>query len=428
MNVKLLARVVLLTMLLASGVARAALTIEIVGGGERQIPVGVVPFANEDRLSQSITQVVAADLQRSGLFRMVDGGGMRPSEPAQVNYPDWKGRGAEAIVIGSTNPLPDGRVEVRFRLMDVVRQSQLTGFVYTIAASQLRLTAHKIADAVYEKLTGDTGVFATRIAYVVKQGKRYELQVADADGFNAQTVVASNEPIISPSWAPDGERLAYVSFEDKKPVVYVQSLTSGSRKPVASFKGSNSAPAWSPDGRKLAVVLSMMGGSQIFVIDLDKGGMNRLMQSPSIDTEPNFSPDGQWILFTSDRGGSPQLYRIPVAGGAPQRVTFEGSYNVSGRYGPDGKSIAFITRNGGRFNVAVQDVATRQVQLLTDNPLDESPSFAPNGKIILYASELNGRGILAAVSSDGRVKQRLTSTSGDIREPAWGPLMRSEQK
>jgi TolB protein len=428
MTLKLFLRLLLLATLLACGAARAALTIEIVGGGGRQIPIAIVPFANEERLPQNVTEVVAADLQRSGLFRLVDGGGMRPSEPSQVNFGDWKSRGAEAIVIGSTAQLPDGRVEIRFRLMDVVKQTQLTGFAYTVAASQLRLTAHKIADVVYEKLTGDPGVFATRIAYVVKQGKRYELQVADADGFNARTVVGSNEPIISPAWAPDGDRLAYVSFEEKKPVVYVQSLSSGQRKAVASFKGSNSAPAWSPDGKKLAVVLSMMGGSQIFVIDLDKGGMTRLMQSTSIDTEPSFSPDGQWILFTSDRGGSPQLYRMPAAGGPPQRMTFEGSYNVSGRYGPDGKSIVFITRTGGKFNVAVQDLATRQVQVLTDSPLDESPSVAPNGKIILYASEVGGRGILAAVSSDGRVKQRLTSTSGDVREPAWGPLMRSEPK
>ncbi len=428
MTFNLIPRLALFVLLLVGGTARAALTIDIVGGGERQIPVAVLPFANEDRLPQALTPVIAADLTRSGLFKMVETGGARVYEPTQVNYVDWRARGAEAMVIGTTTTLPDGRIEVRFRLLDVVKGTQMTGFVYTVSPAQLRLTAHKIADVIYQALTGDVGVFATRIAYVVKQGKRYELQVADADGYGAQTVLASNEPIISPTWAPDGDRLAYVSFEDKKPVVYVQSLKSGDRRAVARFKGSNSAPGWSPDGKKLAVVLSMAGGSQIFVLDLAAGGMTRLMQSASIDTEPNYSPDGQWIMFTSDRGGSPQIYRVPAAGGPPQRMTFEGGYNVSARYSPDGRSLVFITRNDGRFNVAVQDIATRQVQVLTDGALDESPSFAPNGKMILYASEVAGRGVLAAVSSDGRVKQRLTSSSGDIREPAWGPLPRTQPK
>ncbi len=427
MTFNLIPRLALFVLLLVGGTARAALTIDIVGGGERQIPVAVLPFANEDRLPQALTPVIAADLTRSGLFKMVETGGARVYEPTQVNYVDWRARGAEAMVIGTTTTLPDGRIEVRFRLLDVVKGTQMTGFVYTVSPAQLRLTAHKIADVIYQALTGDVGVFATRIAYVVKQGKRYELQVADADGYGAQTVLASNEPIISPTWAPDGDRLAYVSFEDKKPVVYVQSLKSGDRRAVARFKGSNSAPGWSPDGKKLAVVLSMAGGSQIFVLDLAEGGMTRLMQSASIDTEP-LSPDGQWIMFTSDRGGSPQIYRVPAAGGPPQRMTFEGGYNVSARYSPDGRSLVFITRNDGRFNVAVQDIATRQVQVLTDGALDESPSFAPNGKMILYASEVAGRGVLAAVSSDGRVKQRLTSSSGDIREPAWGPLPRTQPK
>jgi len=428
-NPKPLLRFALLLLLLLGGTARAALTIDIIGGGERQIPVAVLPFANEEGLTQPLAPVIAADLTRSGLFKMVETGGARIHEPAQVNYADWRARGAEAMVIGTTTTLPDGRIEVRFRLLDAVKQTQMTGFVYTVSQAQLRLTAHKIADVIYQALTGDVGVFATRIAYVVKQGKRYELQVSDSDGYGAQTVLASNEPIISPTWAPDGERLAYVSFEDKKPVVYVQSLKAGDRRAVARFKGSNSAPAWSPDGKRLAVVLSMAGGSQIFVLNLGEGGMTRLMQSASIDTEPTFSPDGQWIMFTSDRGGSPQIYRIPASGGAPQRLTFEGSYNVSARFSPDGKSFVFVTRNNnGRFNVAVQDVATRQVQVLTDGALDESPSFAPNGKMILYASEVAGRGVLAAVSSDGRVKQRLTSSSGDIREPAWGPLARTQPK
>ena len=421
-----LLRTLTVSLLLSAGSAGAAMTIEIVGAGANQIPVAIVPFRAEEGLSQRLTTVVAADLARSGLFRMVDPGGMNPVpyEPEQLNYGQWKARGAEAVVIGSVTKAADGRYDIRFRVMDAVKQTQIAGFVYFATESQLRLTAHKIADVIYEKLSGDTGVFATRIAYVVKRGRNYELHVADADGYGAQSVLSSNEPIISPAWSPDGTRLAYVSFEQKKPVVYVQSLVTGARQPVAQFRGSNSAPAWSPDGKRLVVTLTRDGGSQLFTINADGSGAPlRLTQSSAIDTEANFSPAGQFILFTSDRGGGPQIYRIPAAGGAAQRVTFEGTYNVSPRHSPDGKSFTFIQRNGGRFNVAVQDFATRQVQVLTDGGIDESPSFAPNGKIILYASEIRGRGILAAVSSDGRIKQRFTADVGDAREPAWSPVV-----
>ena len=404
----------------------AALTIEIIGAGANQIPIAIAPFRAEDGLAQKITPVVGADLVRSGLFKLVDPGGVNPTpyEPQDVNYGTWRARGADHVVIGTVAPRPDGRYDVHFRLMDVGKQTQLAGFAYSASAAQLRLTAHKIADAIYEKLTGDPGVFSTRIVYIVKQGKRFELQVADADGFGAQTILSSNEPIISPSWSPDGGRVAYVSFEQRKPVVYVQSLTTGGRKAVANFWGSNSAPAWSPDGSRLAVVLTKDGGSQIYVMSADGGGATRVTQSAAIDTEPNFSPDGRSLIFTSDRGGSPQIYRVGASGGQPERITFEGSYNVSPRHSPDGKGFTFIQRNGARFNVATQDFATRQVQVLTDGAVDESPTFAPNGRMILYATEVKGRGILSAVSSDGRVKQRLTSSAGDVREPAWGPLLK----
>ena len=406
--------------------AFAALTIEIIGAGGNQFPIAVVPFRAEDRLAQKLTPVIGDDLARTGQFKLVDAGGVNPlpTEPQEVNYGTWRARNADAVVIGSVTPRSDGRYDVQFRLMDAAKQTQLAGFAYTASAAQLRLTAHKIADVIYEKLTGDRGAFSTRIVYVVKQGRRFELQVADSDGFGAQTVLASNEPIISPSWSPDGSRIAYVSFEQKKPVIYVQSLVTGGRKPIANFWGSNSAPAWSPDGSRLAVVLSKDGGSQIYSVPADGGEAVRLTRSSSSATEPNDSPDGRTILFTSDRGGSPQIYRMPASGGQPERVTFEGSYNVSPRHSPDGKTFTFIQRNGSRFNVATQDFATRQVQVLTDGSLDESPTFAPNGKMVLYATEVRGRGILSAVSSDGRVRQRLVSDAGDVREPAWGPLMK----
>ena len=404
----------------------AALTIEIIGGGERQMPVAIAPLQGEARLPHRISEIVAADLARTGLFRTIDPGGITPmpAEPGEVRYSDWSSRGAEALVIGSIIPAADGRFEVRFRLLDVQKQVQLAGYSYTISSAQARNAAHRIADVIYEKLLGAPGTFATRILYVVKRGARYELQVADADGFGAQTILASDEPIISPSWAPDGNRVAYVSFEAKKPIVYVQTLSSGQRRVLANFRGSNSSPAWSPDGRRLAVVLTRDGSSQIYSISADGGSASRLSNSSSIDTEPNFSPDGQSLLFTSDRGGSPQIYRMSATGGSAERVTFDGTYNVSPRHSPDGKSFVYVQRSGGRFNLMLHEFGTRQVIPLTDGVIDESPSFAPNGRMVLYASKQGGRGILAAVSNDGRIKQRLTVQSGDVREPAWGPLQK----
>lgn len=418
--------VLLAVLLAAPRLAPAALTIEIVGSGERRIPVAIAPLPGEEALPFKISEIVAADLTRSGLFRIIDAGGVNPPpvEPADIRYPEWSARGAESIVIGAVTATGGGRYEVRFRLMDVLKQTQLAGYSYTIGAAQTRNTAHRIADVIYEKLIGVPGAFATRITYVVKRGSRYELQVADADGFNEQTVLASSEPIISPAWAPDGNRIAYVSFEQKKPIIYVQTLSTSQRRVLANFPGSNSAPAWSPDGRRLAIVLTRDGHSQIYTIGADGGTPTRISTSGSIDTEPNFSPDGQWILFTSDRGGSPQIYRMPASGGPAERMTFTGTYNVSPRYSPDGKSFAFVQRDGSRFSIMLQEIGTRQVIPLTDGGIDESPSFAPNGQMILYASIQGGRGILAAVSNDGRIKQRVTASSGDVREPAWGPMQK----
>jgi TolB protein len=411
-------------MLLVTAPARAQLTIEIVGGAGTAIPIAVVPFDNEP--ASGMSSIIGADLARSGLFRVVDSAGIspRPYRGEDVRSADFRERGADAVVVGSTRAQADGRVEVRFALVDSVKQVQLAAMSYVVTPAQLRATAHKIADVIYEKLTGDMGVFSTRIAYVTKQGTRYELIVADADGANPQTVAASNEPLLSPSWSPDGTRLAYVSFESKKPVVYVQSLATGQRQAIANFRGSNSAPAWSPDGRRLVVTLSKEGGSQLFLINADGSNLTRLVTSPGIDTEANFSPDGQSILFASDRGGTPQVYRLNLTSRAVERLTFDGSYNVSPRATPDGKGFVFVRRDGGRFMIATHDYATRQEQVLTQGPLDESPSVAPNSKLIIYAAQQGGRGILAAVSSDGRVKTRLVSPAADVREPAWGPLQR----
>jgi TolB protein len=406
------------------GAVRAQLTIEIIGGGATTIPIAIVPFAGEANYPYPLTEIVGADLARSGLFRLIDPAGVnpRPARAEDVRFGDWTTRGADAVVVGSVTPQSDQRVEVRFYLLDAVKQTQLAGVSYVVTPAQFRATAHQIADIIYEKLTGDVGVFSTRIAYITRQGSRFDLVVADADGYNPQTIVTSNEPLLSPTWSPDGTRIAYVSLESKKPIIYVQSLATGQRQVLANFRGSNSAPAWAPDGHQLAVTLSRDGGSQLYLINADGSGVKRLLTSGAIDTEANFAPDGKSILFTSDRGGSPQIYRLTLATGAVERMTFEGSYNVSPRYLPDGKGFVFLRRDGGNFNVAIQDFATRQVQVLTQGILDESPSVAPNGKLILYASETGGHGILAAVSSDGRVKQRLTAAASDVREPAWGPL------
>lgn len=403
--------------------AYAAMEIEVVGGAANKIAIAMVPFqAAAGQPSPPLTRIAADDLARSGQFKLLDvEGAPQPVEPSQVDYAAWRAKGAEAMVIGQTAALPGGRFEVRFRLLDVVKGTQLAGYSYNIAAGQWRATAHQIADIVYEKLTGVRGAFSSRIAYVQKQGKRYELRVADADGQNPRTIVRSREPLISPMFSPDGARLAYVSFEDKKPVVYVQSLQQGGRRKVAAFKGSNSAPAWSPDGRQLAVVLTRDGASQIYLINADGSGLTRLTRGGNLDTEPVFSPDGKTLYFTSDRGGSPQIYRVDKSGGDVTRVSFNGSYNVSPALSPDGRFLAYISRDGGRFSVVLQELASGQTRVLTETTRDEAPSFAPNGQAVLYATVQGGRGILGTVSLDGKTRARLSESGVDAREPAWGP-------
>ena len=407
-----------------TAVSHAQLVVDVTGAGSSRLPVAIADFTGERVPASALTSVVRADLERSGLFKLIDA-------PAPVGagdtppYADLKTRTADAVLGGTVTGVADGRYETRLTLSDVPKQAAIATQSYAHNSAQLRATAHRIADFVYSKLTGEPGIFSTRIAYIVKLGGRYELQIADADGANSQSALASHEPIISPAWSPDGSKLAYVSFEAKKPVIYVHDLATGRRHVAANFKGSNSAPAWSPDGLQLAVVLTKDGGSQIFLVGADGSGLRRLASSAGIDTEPRFSPDGSSIYFSSDRGGSPQIYRISLSGGQAERISFEGSYNVTPRLSPDGKSMAYITRVGGLFHVALMDLASKQITVLTDSAKDESPSFAPNGRMIVYATEVNGKGVLAAVSVDGRIKQRLSSAlAADVREPAWAPFNR----
>jgi TolB protein len=412
----------LLFLLCVSLPSRAALTIEITGAGEHQIPIAIVPFAGEDKLQQSITDVVKSDLARTGLFKLVDPAGKAPHEPGDVVYADWPG--VDALAIGNVLQQINGRIVVKFRLLDMVKQTELLGESVSAQSAQVRAIAHRIADLIYEKLTGDPGVFSTRIAYVNRDGRNYRLVVADSDGYGEQTVLSRNSPILSPAWSPDGSHLAYVSFELGHASVYIQSLLTNQRLLLANFEGSNSAPAWSPDGKQLAVVLTRDGGSQIYLVHPDGSGLHRISFSGAIDTEPCFSPDGQYILYTSDQGGTPQIYRMSVDGGLPERLTFDDGNNFSPRYSPDGKSFVYTHLENGRFYIATQDFVTGQAQLLTDGGWEKRPSYAPNGKIILFATEEQGRGILSTVSSDGRVRQKMFPQSGDIREPTWGPFLK----
>lgn len=403
--------------------AHAQLRIEISGVGASQIPIAVAGFTDESIAPQQITAIIKADLNRSGVFRVIDTASVI-SESSDVNFGEWKARGADALVVGSVQRLADGRFDVRYRLLDTVKSQSLSALSLVANPQFMRVTAHRIADDIYEKLTGVKGIFATRIAYVAKAGREYRLEIADADGEGTQIALRSNEPIISPAWSPDGTKVAYVSFEAKKPVVYVQNLINRKRTMIANYKGSNSAPAWSPDGSKLALALSRDGLTQIYVVNAAGGGLRRLTYTQSINTEPQFSADGRHIYFTSDRSGAPQIYRMGINGGDAQRITFSGSYNISPRISPDGQSLAYISRREGTFQLYMLDLPSGQELRLSDTVKDESPSFSPNGKYLMYATESGRRGSLSVVSVDGRVKQRLTTQAGDIREPTWGPFMK----
>ncbi len=404
--------------------AWAQFRVEVSGVGLTQVPIAFAPLRGEETSPQKISAIVQADLERSGQFRGVTAG-VVVDETQRPDINAMRQKGADALLTGSISKMADGRYDVRIRLWDVVRGQDLGAMSYVVVTGDLRLASHKISDFVYEKLTGDKGVFSTRIAYVTKSGSRFNLWVADADGENAQSALASPEPIISPSWSPSGGQLAYVSFESRKPVVYIHDVSTGKRRVIANFRGSNSAPSWSPDGRSLALTLSRDGGSQLFVIDANGGEPRRLTQSVAIDTEPVFSPDGSAIYFVSDRGGAPQIYRMPASGGPANRVTFSGTYNISPSISPDGRWLSYISRTSGAFKLHVMDIASGNVAAITDTNRDERPSFAPNSRLIVYATQQDGREALMTTTLDGRIKARLSGQGGDLREPNWGPFTKA---
>jgi TolB protein len=414
----------LLVLLHAS--AWAQFRVEVSGVGLTQIPVALVAFKGEDTAVQKISAIVQADLERSGQFRGIDASGANLDDSSRPDFSTWRQKNADALLAGSISRLADGRFDVRMHLWDVVRGQDLGSQSKAVVQADLRLAAHEIADYVYEKLTGDKGVFSTRVSYVTKKGQNFNLWVADADGESPQSALSSSEPIISPAWAPNGRQLAYVSFEARKPTIYVHEVATGKRRLVANFKGSNSAPAWSPDGKTLALTLSRDGGSQLNLLDLSVAGSEprRIAQSGYIDTEPAFTADGRTIYFVSDRGGSPQIYRVPVSGGNPERVTFSGTYNISPALSPDGRWLAYISRVSGAFKLHVMELASGTANAITDTIADERPSFSPNSRMLIYATQQQGKEALMTSTLDGKIKARLVGQTGDIREPDWAPFQK----
>ena len=423
-----------LLFLFVSQLAHAKLEIQIIQGNASALPIAVIPMqwrSSDPRPQTGVAEVVSSDLYRSGLFDPLEEKDMvdRPVDAESIRYGTWRLLKVDYLVIGHVNDAPGGNgYDIVYQLVDVHTQETLMSQITTVGFGDLRFGAHRVADAIYEKLTGVPGAFSTRIAYISAIGtgnnQNYQLFVADADGFNPQAVVGSPEPLLSPNWSPDGQRLAYVSFEKGNSAIYVQNVSTGQRDLVSSGKGINGAPAFSPDGRSLAMTLSYSGNPEIYIRDLGTGQKRQLTQHWAIDTEPAWSPDSKWVYFTSDRGGKPQIYRVAAAGGKPSRITREGDYNARASISPDGTRIAVAQGRGNEYRVAVLSVLYEGMRVLTPGVLDESPSFAPNGSMILYATREGSRGVLSAVSVDGNVRQRLILSEGDVREPAWSPVIR----
>jgi TolB protein len=412
--------------------ARAALSIEITSGVRDPIPIAIVPFARAVPADGGldVAEVIQHDLEGSGRFKALARERMpaTPSRAEDLAAPNWKGAGSDYVVVGRVTAIESGQLAVDFDLINTLTGVKLATQRFIGAPSALRNAAHRVSDAVYQKILGVRGAFATRIAFVAVDGtpptQRYQLIVADADGVNQHLVLESRFPLMSPSWSPDGQYLAYVSFETKHSAVYVQMVRSGERRQVSARAGVNGAPEWSPDGRKLALTLgSSSGNPDIYVLDLNTQDLTRITDDPAIDTEPVWTPDGRSLYFTSDRAGSPQIYQIAAQAGAhPKRITFSGSYNARARVSPDGTQLAMVTLDSGAYRVAVQDLASGQVRVLSHGRLDESPSFAPNGATLIYSEREGDRGSLATVSTDGLTGLRLRASQGEVREPAWGPF------
>jgi TolB protein len=420
--------IVVLTAVLisVSAPALAQMNIEITGVGQSLYPIAVLRFKDEQKLPVNITEIIRQDLARSGYFKNTENGNATESDEGIPNYKSWAARGADALAVGSVVQSSGSQFEIRYKLFDIRKSESLGGLKLDASADNLRAVAHKIADDIIFKLLGERGVFSTRLSYVIKDGKRYRLVISDADGQNIRNAMNSSEPIISPSWSPDGKKVAYVSFEDRKPVIYVHELATGRRIALSNQKGNNSAPAWSPDGRKLAISLSKDGNTQIYGINADGTGLQRLTRGNTIDTEPQYSNDGRYIYFTSDRGGNPQIYRMSAEGEQAEgvrRVTYKQDFVTSPRISPDGKFLAYIANIGGAYRLYILNLATGDAQALTDGTSDESPSFAANGRYVLYSTKVNGKRVLAAVSVDGNAKQVLSIPGSDVRQPSWGPFM-----
>jgi len=428
---KILIKLALVPLLFSLFNAHAALRVEITKGADGAIPIAVVPFELTGKATDltNVSEVVAADLKRSGKFAPIEKNKLiaSPKDLEEVNYKLWRVAGIDHLVIGKLNVIKPNQYEVSFRLLDVFKGVQVLGYQFPANDHSLRRISHHISDLIYEKITGQKGAFETKIAYVTaerKQGMQpsYKLQVADTDGYNSQTVLNSTQPIMSPSWSPDGSKLAYVSFEKRKSEIYIQNLFSQKREKVSTYKGINGAPVWSPDGKKLALTLSKGGNPDIYVLTLETKKLKQITKHWGIDTEPTWTPDGSEIVFTSSRSGKPQIYRVPAKGGTAKRLTFDGKYNASPEVSSDGRTLVYVQGEGNTFRITSMDLQSGFVQVLTDGPLDESPSFAPNGSMILYASTDKFKGVLAAVSTDGRFKQKLVLSEGDVREPTWGPF------